>query len=763
MKFGLGQPVRRKEDRRFLTGEGRYVDDMAQPGDLAACVFRSPVGHGRIAALDVSAAREADGVRLVWTHADVAGRLNALTNDAPVKQADGSDMAGVTMPHLAEDAVRFVGQPVAFVVADTPEQARDAAELIEFDTDELPAVVDATDALAPGAPQIHEGAPRNRAYVWSVGDREATDAAFSSAARTVSVEVVNQRVVVASMEPRANRTEYDADADRWLVWAGTQGSHNLRGKLSKQMGVAPDRIRVRTPDVGGGFGMKLQAHPEDALIALAAKDLGRPVRWMADRSEAFLSDAQGRDLRTVAEGAFDASGRIKAMRLKSVSNLGAYYSTFGAAIHTAFSAPITGGMYDLPVFHHEVEGAFTNTTPTDAYRGAGRPEQIHVTEQLMDAAALDFGMDRAEFRRLNLITPDQIPYRTHGDCTFDSADTGRNLDDALAASDWAGFPARREAAKARGRLAGIGLAYYFERTGGGPVERAFLDVSGEGKIRAAVGTQSTGQGHETVWAQVIRENLGVELDQVELMTGDSDLLEAGGGTGGSRSLIMASRVFIKAAEDVIEKAMEGAAKRLEAAPADIEYSVEEGGRFRIKGTDRSVTLFEAADEMGGVLGEGGVDDRESTYPNGCHVAEVEVDPDTGHVELTRYTIVDDFGRVVNPLMVEGQVHGGVVQGVGQVLGEAMAWDAETAQPLSGSFMDYQLPRAADFPDFGFKLNEIPSTTNPLGVKGCGEAGCVGGIPSAALAVQDALRSAGVARSGPPFTPLKVWQALHDAA
>ncbi|MGM0584430.1 MAG: xanthine dehydrogenase family protein molybdopterin-binding subunit [Pseudomonadota bacterium] len=762
MKFGLGQPVRRREDVRFLKGEGQYVDDLTQPGDLAGFVVRSPVAHGRIASLDVSAAREAPGVRLVWTWADVKDRLNPLTNDAPVQQADGSDMAPATMPHLAEDAVRFVGQPVAFIVADTREQAEEAAELVEIDIDDLPCVVDARAALAPDAPQLHEGAPGNRAYAWSVGDRDRTEAAFAKAAKTVSVEVVNQRVVVASMEPRANRTEYDAAADRWLIWAGTQGSHNLRGKLSRQLGVEPERIRVRTPDVGGGFGMKLQAHPEDALIALAAQSLGKPVHWTADRGEAFLSDAQGRDLRTVAEGAFDENGRVLAMRMKSVSNLGAYYSTFGAAIHTAFSAPITGGMYDLPVFFHEVEGAFTNTTPTDAYRGAGRPEQIHVTEQLMEAAAVEFGMDRAEFRRLNLITPDQIPYTTHGECVFDSAEPARNLDDALKASDWAGFPARRAEAEKRGRLAGIALAYYFERTGGGPVERAFLDVTPEGKVRAAVGTQSTGQGHETAWAQVIREQLGVELEQVELMSGDSDLLEAGGGTGGSRSLIMASRVFIKAAEDVIEKAREGAAQKLEAAPADIEYSVEEGGRFRIKGTDRSCTLFEAVGELGGVRGEGGVDDRESTFPNGAHVAEVEVDPDTGEVTLTRYTIVDDFGTVLNPLLVEGQVHGGVVQGVGQVFGEAMAWDAETGQPLSGSFMDYRMPRAADFPDFGFQLNEIPAQTNPMGVKGCGEAGCVGGIPSAALAVQDALRSAGVARSGPPFTPLSVWQALHAA-
>ncbi|SDX77785.1 carbon-monoxide dehydrogenase large subunit [Albimonas donghaensis] len=762
MKFGLGQPIRRKEDARFLRGEGQYLDDLSQPSDLSAYIFRSPVGHGRIATLDVTEARAAPGVKLVWTHADIADRLNPLTNDFPMESTGADPVKPVTMPHLASDAVRFAGQPVAFIVAESLAQARDAAELIEFDVDDAPVVIDGAAALEEGAPELHEEAPGNLAYTWAIGDKDATDAAFASAPRTVSVEVINQRVVVASMEPRACRAEWLAGESRWSIFAGTQGSHNLRGKLARQLGVEPAMIRVQTPDVGGGFGMKLQAHPEDALVVLAARETGTPVRWTADRSEAFLSDAQARDLRTWAEGAFDETGRVLAMRMRSVSNLGAYYSTFGAAIHSFFSSPITGGMYDVPVFWHETRGAFTNTTPTDAYRGAGRPEMIHITEQLMEEAALAFGMDRAEFRRINLITPAQIPYTTHGGCVFDSADPGRNLDDALAAADWSGFAARRAEAEARGKLLGTAVVYYFERTGGGPQERAILDVRPEGKVRTAVGTQSTGQGHETVWAQVIHDKLGVSLDQVELLAGDSDLLETGGGTGGSRSLIMASRVFIQAADQIIEKGMDGAAELLEAAVGDIEYSVEEGGRYRIKGTDKSVTLFDVAGQMNGLQGEGGVDDRTATFPNGCHVAEMEVDPETGESCLTRYTIVDDFGVIVNPLMVEGQVHGGIAQGVGQAMGETMAWDPETAQPLSGSFMDYQMPRAADFPEFSFKLNEIPCTTNPLGVKGCGEAGCVGGIPAVSLAMQDALRSRGVKIATPPFTPQRVWKALQAA-
>ncbi|MDF2234480.1 xanthine dehydrogenase family protein molybdopterin-binding subunit [Albimonas sp. CAU 1670] len=762
MKFGLGQPIRRREDVRFLKGEGQYVDDIHAPGDLYAYFLRSPAGHARIAGLDVSAAREAEGVKLVLTAAEIEGRLNPLTNDFPL-ETTGEGVAPakpVTMPHLATDRVRFVGQPVAMVVAETLAQAKDAAELIELDLDELPVVVEQRAALEPEAPQLHDEAPGNMAYDWGMGDAEATDAAFAKAAKTVSVEVVNNRIVVASMEPRAARIGFDGE--RWMIHAGTQGSHNLKGKLARQLGVDAGLIRVLTPDVGGGFGMKLQAHPEDALIAIGAKDLGATIRWTAERGEAFLSDAQGRDLLTLAEGAFDADGRVLAMRFRSVSNLGAYYSTFGVGIHTFFSVPISGGMYDVPVWRHEVKGAFTNTTPTDAYRGAGRPEMIHITEQLMEAAAREFGEDRAAFRKKNLITSDQTPYTNHGGCVFDSADPARNVDDATAAADWDGFEARKAEAAARGKLAGIAAAYYFERTGGGPAESALMDVTPEGEITLAVGTQSTGQGHETVWPQIVHEELGVDPMKVRLLAGDSDVLTAAGGTGGSRSLIMASRVLMLAAEKVREQAMEGASHLLEAAKADIEYTVEDGGRYRIKGTDRSVTLFEAAAEMGGVKALGEVNDRVATFPNGCHVAEVELDPETGAVEIVRYAIADDFGRVVNPLLVEGQVHGGLVQGAGQVMGEVMVFDPDTAQPLSGSFMDYRMPRAADFPDISFKLNEVPCTTNPLGVKGCGEAGAVGAIPALALAIQDALLGAGVTRAAPPFTPVRVWSYLNAA-
>lgn len=760
MKFGVGQTLSRKEDDRFLRGRGRYVDDIVLPGQLHAVFVRSQVAHGILVSVDMDAAAAAPGVLAVYDGAAIAGRLNDLANAAPIRQEDGSALAPVAMPHLARGKVRFVGQPIAMIVAETRLLAEDAAELVMVEIEDLPPVLGAAEALEDGAPPLHDEAPGNRAYTWAVGDEEATDAAFAAAAKTVEVPVTNQRLVVAPMEPRATNARYENG--RWHLWAATQGVHALRAKLCLQLGVEADAVHVQTPDVGGAFGMKLQAHPEDALLCLAAKDLGRPVKWTSTRSESFLSDAQARDLRTVAEGAFDAAGRLIGIRARSLSNLGAYYSSVGAGIHTAFSAPLLGGMYDVPAMFTRVTGVFTNTTPTDAYRGAGRPEIINVTEHVIEAGALAFGADPVEFRRLNLIRPDQIPYTSAGGFTFDSLDAPRNVEDALALSDAEGAAARREEAAAAGKIFGRALVYYYERTGGAPMERAVVRIGADGAVEAAVGTQTSGQGHETAWAQLIHEQLGVDYNAIKLLDGDSDLLPGGGGTGGSRSLIMASRVFLKAGEAIIEKGMEGAEKLLEAGRSDIEYEAE-GACFRVAGTDRSVTLTEVAAEMGGIEGKGAVDDGKTTFPNGAHVAEVEIDPETGEVTLTRYDIVDDFGVVINPSLVAGQVHGGVVQGLGQILHETAAWDPQTGQPLAASFMDYRMPRAADFPNFRLRYNEIPSTTNPLGVKGCGEAGTVAALPAAALAVADALRSAGVETPPePPFTPLAVWAALQGA-
>ena len=763
MKFGLGQPLRRKEDARFLTGRGQYVDDIAVPGACRALVLRSPVAHARLARIDVEAARAAPGVVAVYTGADVAGRLAPLPNEFALQQVDGSPAAGAVHPHLALDTVRFVGQPVAFVVAETLEQARDAAELIEVDYDELPVVTTPDAALAAGAPQLHAEAPGNVAYTWSMGDTAAVDAAFKAAAHVARVKVRSQRLIVASMETRAITARFDAGTDRWEVWMGSQGVHGIRARLAMALQVEPTRLRVHTPDVGGGFGMKLMAHPEYGLTCLAAQDTGRPVAWIGERSDAMLSDAQGRDLTTEAEGAFDAEGRVLAFRWQSLSNLGAYYSSFGTGIHTVFSAPIAGGMYRLPAFTHTVRGVFTNTTPTDAYRGAGRPEVIYVTERLMERAARDMGLDPVELRLRNLLTPADLPHPTPGGMTFDSLDPVTNVHRVLEAADRAGFEARRAEAARRGKLLGFGLCYYMERTGGGPVERAEIALLPDGSARLRVGTQSTGQGHETAWAQVVHEKLGIDWDRIELLPADSDMLKAGGGTGGSRSLIMAGRTLMLAADEIVAKARVHAAERLEAAEADIEFSAAEGGLFRIAGTDRTLKLVDIAQEVGGLDGAGDVSDREATFPNGSHAAEVEIDPETGFVKLVRYSIVDDFGKLVNPLLVEGQVHGGVVQGAGQALMEHAVWDPETGQPLTASFMDYAMPRAADTPMLPVIFNEdAPCQTNPLGVKGCGEAGAVAGTPAVTLAVLDALHRAGAGEIDTPLTPEKVWRALATA-
>lgn len=757
MKFGIGQPVSRLEDPRFLTGNGQFLDDLRRPGQLCAVVLRADQAHGRLTAIDAGAARGMPGVHLVWTAADIAGRLKPLQSDFAMDPPH----APVTMPHLATETVRFVGQPIAFVVAESRAEALDAAEAIEVEIESLPAVVDPEAALADGAPCLHPEAPGNVAYRWSCGDADEIERLFAEAAHVVSASVLNQRVVAASMEPRGILMTYADGA--WEGWVGSQGAHGMRAKIARALGVEAERVRIHVPDVGGGFGMKLMDHPEYALCALAAQDLGRPIKWVSERSEAFLSDVQGRDLRGVVDGAFDAEGRCLAMRMRTVSGLGGYLSTVGAAIHSAFSAPLLGGMYAIQAMRAEVTGVFTNTPPTDAYRGAGRPETLYFTERLMEAAARQIGIDRVEIRRRNLLTPDRCPHATPGGFTFDSLDPHTLLDRAIEAADYAGFPARAKAAEAAGRLAGIAVVYYFERTGGGPAEKAKIRILPDGTAEIAIGTQSTGQGHATAWAQILHETLGLDPYRTTLLPGDTAAVEVGGGTGGSRSAKMASRVLFLASDHLIEQGRRLAADRLEAAEADIEFEPSSGGIFRIAGTDRALTFAALAAEAGPLLGEGEVGDRESTFPNGCHVAEVEVERETGVVTLTRYTAVDDFGRLINPLLVTGQVHGGIVQGLGQVLGEAARWDAETGQPITGSFMDYQLLRAGDVPNLSVDFVEVLAKTNPLGVKGCGEAGSVGGIPAGALAVLDAFHRGGVAPIETPFTPERVWAALHPAA
>ena len=759
MKFGVSQSAVRKEDVRFLTGAGRYIDDIPLDGTLRAALLRSPVAHGRITHLDASAARAAPGVRLVFTWDDVKDRLAKLACRMPMNQRDGTPISEILRPHLSDGTVRYVGQAIAFVVADTLDQAKDACEMIEVDFAELDAVVDSRAALDDGAPELHPEAPGNQCYDWAIGEEEQTKAAFAAAAHVVRTGVVNQRLIVTAMEPRGILIRYDGETERWEAWVGSQGAHAMRGGIAGSLKVEPERLRVHAPDIGGGFGMKIMQHEEYALCALAAKDLGQPVKWIGERTESFLTDAQARDLQTVIEGAFDADGRILAMRTDSVSNVGAYYSSVGPVIHTIFSGNLLGGVYRVPTIFVRVRGALTNTTPTDAYRGAGRPEVIHCTERLMEAAARQMRVDPVALRRMNLLQPAEMPMTTMGGLEFDSLDPNPVIDKALSASDYDNFPARAEASAAKGCVRGRAAVYYMERTGGGPDENAEVSISADGETLIKVGTQSTGQGHETAWAQILTDNLGLDWDSISLAPGDSDALPLGGGTGGSRSLIMASRTISIAADEIIKKVKPHAAEELEVAEADVEFSAADGA-FSIAGTDRSVSLTAVVKKMGGVTGFGPVDTRHNTFPNGCHVAEVEIDRETGKVTLDRYTLSDDFGVIVNPLLAGGQAQGGVAQGVGQALMERGVYDLETGQPLTGSFMDYAIPRADDLPALEPRFTEIRCTTNPYGVKGCGEAGTVAGIPATVLAVHDALIRAGAEPIEAPFTPDRVWAALR---
>ncbi|MEL7465698.1 MAG: xanthine dehydrogenase family protein molybdopterin-binding subunit [Pseudomonadota bacterium] len=740
-----------------MTGNGRYVDDIRLDGTLRAFVLRSPAAHARITRLDTTEALKADGVRLIYTVDAVRDRLEPLGCRMPLEQANGEPIPKVERPHLADGVVRYVGQPIAFVVAEALEQARDAAELIELDFEELGVVTDARDALTPGAPVLHDIAPGNQCYDWAIGDEDAAEDAFASAAHVVKTSVVNQRLIVVAMEPRGILIRYGAD-DRWEGWVGSQGAHAMRGGIAGSLKVAPARLRIHAPDIGGGFGMKIMQHEEYALCALAAKDLGAPVKWIGDRSESFLSDAQARDLQTEIEGAFDAEGRILALRSTSWSNVGAYYSSVGPVIHTIFSGNLLGGVYRVPAIHVRVYGALTNTTPTDAYRGAGRPEVIHCTERLMDAAARQIGVDPVDLRRLNLLQPEEMPTTSPGGMAFDSLDPNPIIDLALAEADYDGFDDRAAAASRDGKIRGRAAVYYMERTGGGPDENAAVEISANGDAVIRVGTQSTGQGHETAWAQILTDSLGLDWDAIALAPGDSDALPLGGGTGGSRSLIMASRTIALASEDIVKQLRPAAAEELEVAEADVEFSAAESA-FRIAGTDRAVGLTEVVKKVGGVKGFGAVDTRQNTFPNGCHIAEVEVDLETGAVTLDRYTLSDDFGVIVNPLLAGGQAQGGVAQGAGQALMERGVYDPETGQPITGSFMDYAVPRADDLPWLEPRFTEVPCATNPYGVKGCGEAGTVAGIPAVALAVRDALIRAGAEPIEAPFTPDRVWRAL----
>jgi aerobic carbon-monoxide dehydrogenase large subunit len=768
-KFGLAQSIRRVEDPRLLKGNGRYTDDIVLPGMLHGIVLRSPHAAAKLGMINTTAAASVAGVKAIYTAAELrADGIGALPCAAPVQNRDGSDMANPPHLALAEGAVRHVGDPVAFIVADTAAAARDAAELMLVDYDVQPSITDMAHVIDADAPLVWPDVKQNIAFDWGIGDKAATDALFATAAHVTSLTVVNNRVVVASMEARAAIADYDSASDRWTLYANTQGGWLIKNLLGAVFQTEPTKFRVITPDVGGGFGMKAFLYAEHALTCYAARKLGRPVKWASDRGEAFLADTQGRDNVTLGELAIDKDGKFLALRTRNVANMGAYLSTFAPYIPTLAGGAVLSGVYNFQQIYANVLGVFTHTVPVDAYRGAGRPESNYLLERLVDAAARELNIDRAEMRRRNMVPQSAMPHATPVGKTYDAGDFATVLDAALTRMDYAGFAARRAEAARRGKRRGIGLAYYLEVTMGDPTERAEIRFAEDGFVDVYVGTQSTGQGHETAYIQLTSQRLGIDGEKIRVRQGDTDTIPVGGGTGGSRSLYSEGQAILITADSVIDKGKLAAAEALEAASADIAFA---DGRFSIVGTDRGIDIITlaatqrqkvAAGEPASTLDAAEVVNvAEHTFPNGCHMAEVEVDPETGMVEIVRYRVCDDFGKTVNPMIVRGQVHGGVSQGLGQALLERTSFDA-SGQLVTGSFMDYALPRAADFPDIEVDLIEVPSVSNPLGVKGAGEAGSVGSPPALINAIIDALSVDGVTHIDMPATPESVWQALSLA-
>ncbi|MGE0714500.1 MAG: xanthine dehydrogenase family protein molybdopterin-binding subunit [Alphaproteobacteria bacterium] len=768
-QYGIGQPVRRKEDLRFLTGGGRFTDDMNLPGQGYAHFLRSPHANARILSLDTAAAVAMPGVIAVLTQADVAADgFPPMPCHVDVPGKGGEKMFVPPRTLLADGHVRYVGDPVAMVIAESAEAARDAAEAIAVDYETLPSVVDTAAAAAADAPLVWPEHGSNLCVHWESHDGAAMRAAFARAARVVRCELVNNRLVGNPMEPRVALAEHDPATGISTLHSPTQGVVRVWNALAGLIFREPkEYFRLVSPDVGGGFGLRGKLFPESCLVVWAARRVGRPVKWTADRSETFLSDPHGRDHVTTCEMAFDADARILAMRADTVANVGAYLLDFGPRVPTVAGARIAGSVYDVPAMQHSVRVVFTNTVPTDAYRGAGRPEICYQMERLLDLGAAAFGIGRDEIRRRNFIRPEQLPYRNQVGMVIDSGLFARTMDMALEKADWAGFAARRRQSAARGRLRGIGVGYYVEASGGQPSEEARVRFEADGRVSLIVGTFSHGQGHETAFAQILAEKLGVPFDMIDLRQGDTDLVKFGNGTGGSRSSQMGGVATVRAGQQVLDKAQRIAAHVLEAAEADIAFAA---GAFSVPGTDLRVTLAKVAEiaRDAGRLPEGmdpGLDETcryerptECNFPNGAHVAEVELDPETGTVDIRRYVCVDDCGVIINPMLIAGQVHGAVAQGLGQALLERTAYDRDSGQLVAGSFMDYAMPRATDMPDLEVGFHVVRNPSNDLGVKGAGEGGSCGAPPAIVSAVCDAL---GVAHVDMPLTPETVWRIVRE--
>ena len=757
-KFGTSQSVPRKEDGRFLTGRGRYMDDLKPEGALHAAFLRSPVGHARLLSVDTAAAALVPGVVAVHVAADLDGGLVNAMDFSLVKNRDGSRGAAPVRPMLATDTVRYAGEAIAMVVSETHAAALDAVEAIAFETADLPVHAE----TAVGGPTIHPEAPDNLAYDWGFGDEAEVGRIFAQAAHTTRLELVDNRVMAMPMEERGATAEWDGT--RLHVRFSGQGVWGLKDELVEKLGLDRDAVRVTTPDVGGGFGIKGFTYPEYFLVAHAAKSLGRPVHWISGRGEAMLTDNGGRDHVTVAEAAFDADHKLQAIRIHCVSNLGAYNSPYGQHIASDLALKVLPGVYDVQKAFFSVKGVFTNTTPIDAYRGAGRPEAIYVIERLMDWSARDLGIDPIGLRRHNFIAKDRFPYRSVSGETYDVGDFDRVLDRAVAEADIAGFAARKAESARRGKLRGLGLAYYIESILGDQNETTTIAFADDGMVELCAGTQSNGQGHETAFAQILHARSGIPFERIRFVQGDSDRIAQGGGTGGSRSTTMQGNSINHCTDEVVTRFRPLAEDELEVSGADLVF---EDGAFRVAGTDRAVDLMALAEvarragkvELLSTTREFTVPGR--SYPNGAHFCEVEIEADTGRVDVVKYTVVDDFGLLINPMLAEGQVHGGVAQGIGQAVIEEVAYDAE-GQLLTGSFMDYGLPRANDVPWMAFHAELVPSTANAIGMKGCGEAGTVGALAAVTNAALDAVWDRGVRHVDMPLTAVRVWSWLEAA-
>ena len=777
---GIGASVLRKEDRRFTTGKGRYVDDIKLQGMTHAHFVRSPHGHAKVKGIDSSAALKMPGVVAVLTGQQIVDdKVGNLICGWAVHSKDGTPMKMGAWPAMAPEVVRFVGQAVAVVIAETKNQARDAAEAVQVDYEELPAVTNLKAAIANGAPQLHPEAPNNIVYDWELGDQAATNDAFSKAANVVKMDLVNNRLAPNAMEPRAAIANYDEAEEHFTLYSTSQNPHVARLVLSAFYNIAPEnKLRVIAPDVGGGFGSKIFIYPEEMVALWASKKVNRPVKWTGDRTEAFLTDAHGRDHVSHAEMAFDKDNKILGLRVKTLANFGAYMSLFSSSVPTYLYATLLSGQYNIPAIYAEVMGVYTNTSPVDAYRGAGRPEASYLVERMMETAARQLKVDPAELRSKNFIR--QFPHQTPVIMAYDIGDFQASLDAAMKSIDYAGFPARKAKAKAEGKLRGIGLSCYIEACGIAPSkavgslgagvglwESAEIRVNPVGTIEVLTGSHSHGQGHETTFCQLVAERLGVPVSQVSILHGDTDKVQFGMGTYGSRSLAVGGSAIVKALEKVEAKARKIAAHQLEASESDI---VIENGEFKVTGTDKSIALPMVAlaaytahnlpDGMEPGLKESAFYDPSNfTFPAGTYICEIEVDPGTGKTEFVNFVAADDFGRLINPMIVEGQVHGGLTQGIGQALLESAVYDGN-GQLITASFMDYAMPRADDVPSYKLQHTTTLCPGNPLGVKGCGEAGAIGASAAVINAITDAI---GNNQLEMPATPDRVWHAIQARA